>query len=73
MKKNFSNSFIFQSLVNDTCNISDSTNDIDEEVNSNYSFIILKDNKKTWSSANFLLEIGNINELRIKKENYLLE
>lgn len=73
MKKNFSNSLIFESLVDTACNISEDTlNNIDEEVNSNYSFIILKDNKKTWS-ANFLLEIGNINELKMKKDTYLLE
>ena len=73
MKKNFSNSLIFESLMDTTCNISEDTlNSIDEEVNSNYSFIILKDNKKTWS-VNFLLEIGNINELKMKKDTYLLE
>ena len=46
---------------------------MDEEIDNNYSFIILKDNKKSWCTASFLLDIGNINELKIKKDNYINE
>tara|TARA_Y100000389_G_C17280843_1_gene422858 strand:+ start:357 stop:587 length:231 start_codon:yes stop_codon:yes gene_type:complete len=69
---------IFQSL-NDkiSCNIINDEDgniiNLDEEIHNNYSFIILKDNKKSGCTASFLLDIGNINELKIKKDNYVNE
>lgn len=73
MKKGCNHSIIFQSLINDTENSNvDGFQESDEEVHNNYSFIILKDNKKTWS-ANFLLDIGNFSELKVKKDSFILE
>jgi len=72
--KNYQNQ-IFQSITN-ISNIDNDNNNvfgIEEEIDNNYSFIILKDNKKAWCTASFLLDIGNINELKIKKDNYINE
>lgn len=69
--KNYQN-HIFQSIKN-ISNIDSNIFEMDEEIDNNYSFIILKDNKKSWCTASFLLDIGNINELKIKKDNYINE
>tara|TARA_B100001250_G_C19801850_1_gene791485 strand:+ start:1625 stop:1849 length:225 start_codon:yes stop_codon:yes gene_type:complete len=73
--KNYQNQ-IFQSIIKTNDNIkNDESNviDLDEEIYNNYSFITLKDNKKAWCTASFLLDIGNINELKIKKDNFVNE
>ena len=72
--KNYQNQ-IFQSITNISNIDNDNNNEfgIEEEIDNNYSFIILKDNKKAWCTASFLLDIGNINELKIKKDNYINE
>ena len=70
-----SQNHIFQSVTNtnDNYNIDSNIFEMEEEIDNNYSFIILKDNKKSWCTASFLLDIGNINELKIKKDNYINE